>query len=448
MSITVLCSLIFMGLKSVEYWVKFHHQALRLMDYTVVEGHAKQLKKPGTEDNLLDRKGNPIDETGINFEASEISFNTVRAYKPWVQDLLFEAAAKGATITLAAPVKTGLAKNPAPEVLVPAGTALTLDLIEKVKADHLKATANNASLRTDNLREQWDKANAAHKGEKERDYQDKVAVDPTQIEDRLLIENAALVFKVEPAVAFRFKPHDLKETPTDATLRDGTAFKGKLLESPMEFHAVDAIDFRHTVMKAIEKGIDPDVAIKNSWLLKNNPEIAEVWEKHEKALHQLEEEFKKEGRDREPTLKDRYRINWEEMAYYGEHTLDQVQINPKDFACPTITKSLQEQFRGPDYEGVRKGKFPELSVPREQVQFASKFTPAWNTFYAIYFTMTGLHGLHVIGGALVLSYYLFFGRKMYLTNPEWLANRVEIGGLFWHFVDLVWIFLFPILYLM
>jgi cytochrome c oxidase subunit 3 len=37
---------------------------------------------------------------------------------------------------------------------------------------------------------------------------------------------------------------------------------------------------------------------------------------------------------------------------------------------------------------------------------------------------------------------------MYLSNPEWLANRVEIGGLFWHFVDLVWIFVFPILYLM
>jgi heme/copper-type cytochrome/quinol oxidase subunit 3 len=49
---------------------------------------------------------------------------------------------------------------------------------------------------------------------------------------------------------------------------------------------------------------------------------------------------------------------------------------------------------------------------------------------------------------IVLGYYLFFGRKMYESNPVWLANRVEIGGLFWHFVDLVWIFLFPILYLM
>jgi cytochrome c oxidase subunit 3 len=37
---------------------------------------------------------------------------------------------------------------------------------------------------------------------------------------------------------------------------------------------------------------------------------------------------------------------------------------------------------------------------------------------------------------------------MYETNPEQLANRIEVGGLFWHFVDLVWIFLFPLYYLM
>jgi heme/copper-type cytochrome/quinol oxidase subunit 3 len=88
-----------------------------------------------------------------------------------------------------------------------------------------------------------------------------------------------------------------------------------------------------------------------------------------------------------------------------------------------------------------------VSVPRDQVKFLSAHTPRYHTYYAIYFTMTGLHGLHVIGGALVLAYYLFFGRKMFLRNPEHLANRVEVGGLFWHFVDLVWIFLFPIMYL-
>ena len=104
-----------------------------------------------------------------------------------------------------------------------------------------------------------------------------------------------------------------------------------------------------------------------------------------------------------------------------------------------------EGFAGPDHKKIH---YPEVIVTREQVRFESVFSPRWNTYYATYFTITGLHGLHVIAGALVLGYYLFFGRKMFEEKPEWLANRVEVGGLFWHFVDLVWIFLFPILYLM
>jgi len=54
----------------------------------------------------------------------------------------------------------------------------------------------------------------------------------------------------------------------------------------------------------------------------------------------------------------------------------------------------------------------------------------------------------VVAGALVLAYFLFMDGRMLRENPEQLANRVEVGGLFWHFVDLVWIFLFPLLYLL
>jgi len=74
--------------------------------------------------------------------------------------------------------------------------------------------------------------------------------------------------------------------------------------------------------------------------------------------------------------------------------------------------------------------------------------PAHSTFLAIYFTMTGLHGLHIIGGMAVNAYLWGPGAKLYKTNPEWFTNRVENAGLFWHFVDLVWIFLFPTLYLL
>lgn len=74
--------------------------------------------------------------------------------------------------------------------------------------------------------------------------------------------------------------------------------------------------------------------------------------------------------------------------------------------------------------------------------------PQQCTYFAIYFTMTGLHALHVIGGALVIAYLWLPGAKMWKTDPERFTNRVETTGLFWHFVDLVWIFLFPVLYLL
>lgn len=102
-----------------------------------------------------------------------------------------------------------------------------------------------------------------------------------------------------------------------------------------------------------------------------------------------------------------------------------------------------DSHAGADHHGA-----PVVSIKGSDIQFMGSHGPKFGTYYAIYFTMTALHGLHVVGGALVLAYFLFFGRKLYRKNPEHLANRVEVGGLFWHFVDLVWIFLFPIMYLM
>jgi heme/copper-type cytochrome/quinol oxidase subunit 3 len=68
---------------------------------------------------------------------------------------------------------------------------------------------------------------------------------------------------------------------------------------------------------------------------------------------------------------------------------------------------------------------------------------------AIYFTLTGLHGIHIIGGMIVMIYFwLPIGNKMWDSQPELFTNRVEVLGLYWHFVDLVWIFLFPVLYLL
>lgn len=80
--------------------------------------------------------------------------------------------------------------------------------------------------------------------------------------------------------------------------------------------------------------------------------------------------------------------------------------------------------------------------------FAMGEFPAQSTFLAIYFTITGLHGLHIIGGLIVNGYFWGPGSKMWKTEPERFTNRIEVAGLYWHFVDLVWIFLFPVLYLL
>ncbi|OGU28665.1 MAG: hypothetical protein A2X67_08930 [Ignavibacteria bacterium GWA2_55_11] len=81
-------------------------------------------------------------------------------------------------------------------------------------------------------------------------------------------------------------------------------------------------------------------------------------------------------------------------------------------------------------------------------KFEHGLLPSTSNFFATYFTMTGLHGLHVIGGIIVNIYLWGPGSKMWTTDPARFINRIEVAGLYWHFVDLVWIFLFPILYLL
>ena len=79
------------------------------------------------------------------------------------------------------------------------------------------------------------------------------------------------------------------------------------------------------------------------------------------------------------------------------------------------------------------------------------WVPKLNTYLACYFMITGLHGAHVLGGCLVFIYFwlnIKGGAKLFKTNPQQLSNRIEVAGLFWHLVDLIWIFVFPIFYLL
>jgi cytochrome c oxidase subunit 3 len=90
----------------------------------------------------------------------------------------------------------------------------------------------------------------------------------------------------------------------------------------------------------------------------------------------------------------------------------------------------------------------ELTIPVAEIKRLSAFVPAHSTYFAIYFTLTALHALHVLGGAIVIGFLWGPGAKMWKTDPDRFTNRIEVSGLFWHFVDLVWIFLFPVLYLL
>lgn len=66
-------------------------------------------------------------------------------------------------------------------------------------------------------------------------------------------------------------------------------------------------------------------------------------------------------------------------------------------------------------------------------------------FFGIYFVMTGLHGIHVLGGMGMLTWLLVRAARGDFGTRNYTA--VDLGGLYWHLVDLIWIFLFPLLYL-
>ncbi len=68
-----------------------------------------------------------------------------------------------------------------------------------------------------------------------------------------------------------------------------------------------------------------------------------------------------------------------------------------------------------------------------------------HVFFGMYFLMTGLHGLHVIAGMVVITWLLVRSLKGHFS-PGYFTP-VDLGALYWHIVDLIWIFLFPLLYL-
>ena len=136
------------------------------------------------------------------------------------------------------------------------------------------------------------------------------------------------------------------------------------------------------------------------------------------------------------------------LTFIENKGAEKVEYTLKDVTLNGVESKDLAVING-DHPGAKhKHKHVNISVPASEIKKIGNYGPRHNTYMAIYFTLTGLHALHVIGGALVIGYLWGPGRKMWFTDPERFTNRIEVSGLFWHFVDLVWIFLFPVLYLL
>ncbi|MDA7873063.1 cytochrome c oxidase subunit 3 [Akkermansiaceae bacterium] len=508
MAITLVCAGLFMVLKGIEYNAKFGHQAVRLQgggpvqDNAIVEGHLHYAEL--NDDGFMvevgeDRKKEEgvFKANRVLVKASELTFVLTRpTHEAYVKEILRQAGSNH-KITLAESYRVidkdelnagkmnrDQLSNTEKAEIAEEGEELSIDLLDKLEDAYLEARSHDRKIRTQFLAASWDWIRNEKGVEEASTYviekeiwKDRRAEDAEKIKILSLRAPSEVTFKVEPvepvepddsSFTLVLEPGDLVKKVNvgdlSAKLRDDTLVSGEVLASPV-IMGVDALDFRTTAQRAEVEGLDPLPVIEGTWLLTHEVdhgshdghseggdtdhrnEFKKIWDCHMAWLKAETERLEK--KDRVPTLNDKYRVNWDQILAYEGLGYDSEKVYEESKARTLKRSGLfdLDGFAGANHK-IHGKKFPHLEIPRANVGFESTFTPKWNTYYAIYFTITGLHGLHVIGGALVLGYYLFFGRKMYDSNPEWLANRVEVGGLFWHFVDLVWIFLFPILYLM
>ena len=79
-------------------------------------------------------------------------------------------------------------------------------------------------------------------------------------------------------------------------------------------------------------------------------------------------------------------------------------------------------------------------------KFAHHIGPSTNIFWSCYFTLTGFHALHVLGGIIANAWLLFRATQGRYNSRT--GYPVDLAGLYWHFVDIVWLFVFPLIYLL
>jgi heme/copper-type cytochrome/quinol oxidase subunit 3 len=228
-----------------------------------------------------------------------------------------------------------------------------------------------------------------------------------------------------------------------ATFRDGTELEGKLEDDTLRLQA-DRVDVRR-LFPLNEERMDHALAAAehaDAWRI-----LGSEWKQR------FLEHNKKETDDflkKHPGQKPMENADFVRDAFSMEISLHEGGAHGEAVTGKAAGHKAAESAGHEEAPAAAGGHHdhPEVAISKKDVAFYSNFTPKYNNYYAIYFALTGLHGLHVLAGAIVLTYMLLFGLRTYQADPEHQANRVETAGLFWHFVDLVWIFLFPLLYLM
>jgi cytochrome c oxidase subunit 3 len=166
------------------------------------------------------------------------------------------------------------------------------------------------------------------------------------------------------------------------------------------------------------------------------------FEYREKFLHY--EVWKKDG----TRLLGHIEHNGAHPMFWNTQTLQQMKLDSIKLLPDPEHYRMNAKEMAHARKEARGHAHEPVTIKTDEIQRLSAFVPGHSTYFAIYFTLTALHALHVLAGAIVIAYIWGPGAKLWKTDPERYINRVEVSGLFWHFVDLVWIFLFPVLYLL
>lgn len=418
MAVTLGLATLFMIIKLTEYGTKFHHYGVRLQDGSVLEGHLPQ----GYQIKFGDVK-----KIVLASRASDTGLMGLSVSNPGSDAGFLSYIEGGGT----------------PAVTDEDHKDLTLDsgTVSKLVGENRKSAQKMIA----------DRAKADHTIKKLDTTVDKDS-NPDYTNAQAFLKDpknqvkATVTLEAKQPIKFSVPPGKLASYDgTHAVFHDGTTIEGKLEDDSMRLLA-DRVDLRMLIPDS-EKNVSKAFGYaekSDAWRILGS-EWQEAFVKH-KAQFMSKHGGSKATFDDADLAREAFTMSLE-VKEGGAGSTPPAPAAAKAGEKAEVAAPAAEEHKPAAAAGHHLEE-PEVSIQKKDIAFYSNFTPKYHNYYAIYFALTSLHGLHIIGGAIVLGYFLLFGRKLYEQNPEHMANRVEVGGLFWHFVDVVWMVLFPVLYLM